>query len=425
LKIDDDFDNGYRTQANGFRALNTAKEIKKVKRFEITSDLKRVYRFEITYKLNESDKETLSIETVVDNEKKALKAFSLKVPGIPSNQIIAVNGQPVKEEWFSDYPKSIPKRSSNLMTCPHCSAKISKRAEHCPKCNETILAECMVCGCKIRKDSSNECPKCGDPYPFTGPENSALEKNSRTLLKDCPSCGRRISERAPRCPGCNTPTTVPCKICGKKISCWNQTCPECGDPEPFNEKSKPEPICEENISCGSPIHPECDDPEPSPAKIHAKQKPGPSGIGGWLLLLVVGMMVLGPLLGASQINMDFLMAEHQYPGIKSVEEWQVFKTITWWAFLSVAAISFYGGWGLARGNDWSVVSRAKTVLWITGPGASLVLGVLLPMLFFRETSAVDAQFIGAFLVSGIAAAIWTTYLAKSKRVRNTYGPHDT
>jgi hypothetical protein len=120
--------------------------------------------------------------------------------------------------------------------------------------------------------------------------------------------------------------------------------------------------------------------------------------------------------------MDFLMAEHQYPGIKSVGEWQTYKIVSWWAFLIFAAISFYGGWGLIRGNDWSAVIRAKTVLWVTGPGASLVLGGMFQIVFFRETSAIDAQFIGAFLVSCIAAAIWTTYLAKSKRVRNTYGP---
>jgi hypothetical protein len=161
--------------------------------------------------------------------------------------------------------------------------------------------------------------------------------------------------------------------------------------------------------------------KPSVTEVQSESKPGPSGVGGWLLLLVVGMMVLGPLLGAGRINADILMAELQYPDIKSLEQWKTYKAVTWWIFFVLASISFYGGWGLARGNDKAVVSRAKAILWITGPGASLVLEVVVPIMVFGESHAGDAQFVGAFIASVIAAAIWTTYLAKSKRVRNTYG----
>jgi hypothetical protein len=89
---------------------------------------------------------------------------------------------------------------------------------------------------------------------------------------------------------------------------------------------------------------------------------GPSGVGGWLLLLVVGMMVLGPMLGSSQIEVDFRAIETQYPNISSVAEWNTYKTTTRKLFLLIAAISFYGGWGLARGRDRSVVRRAKVIL---------------------------------------------------------------
>jgi hypothetical protein len=153
----------------------------------------------------------------------------------------------------------------------------------------------------------------------------------------------------------------------------------------------------------------------------SEQKNSPAGVGGWLLLLVAGMMVFGPLLGAGRINADIMMAERQYPAITSLDEWGTFKSATWWIYLCVAAISFYGGLGLARGNDWSVVKRAKTILWITGPVALLVLGGLIPTMSFGESNAVDAQFVGAFIGSVIAATIWTAYLSKSKRVRNTYG----
>lgn len=147
---------------------------------------------------------------------------------------------------------------------------------------------------------------------------------------------------------------------------------------------------------------------------------GPSGVGGWLLLLVIGMMVLGPLLGAGRIGVDILDVEHQYPQLVSLDQWKTYKSATWWTFLGFAAISFYGGLGLARGKDWSVVTRAKAILWITGPVLSIVMDVWIPILILGEGVAGNPQFIGAFLMSAIAAGIWTAYLSKSKRVQTTY-----
>lgn len=155
-------------------------------------------------------------------------------------------------------------------------------------------------------------------------------------------------------------------------------------------------------------------------QIKQKVKSGPFGVGGWLLLLVIGMLALGPLLGAGRINADFMMAERQYPNLGSLAEWYAFKRATWWAFAVVAAISIYGGWGLVSSRDWSVVNRAKVILWLTGPIASIVLAIFIPLAVFGKTEAGDPQFIGAFIASVIAASIWTAYLSKSKRVRNTY-----
>jgi len=155
-------------------------------------------------------------------------------------------------------------------------------------------------------------------------------------------------------------------------------------------------------------------------QIKLKIKSGPSGVGGWLLLLVIGMLALGPLLGAGRINADFMMAERQYPNLGSLTEWIALKRTTWWTFAAVAAISIYGGWGLVSSRDWSVVNRAKVTLWLTGPIASIVLAIVVPLAVFGKTEASNPQFIGALIASVIAASIWTAYLSKSKRVRNTY-----
>ena len=146
----------------------------------------------------------------------------------------------------------------------------------------------------------------------------------------------------------------------------------------------------------------------------------PRGVRGWLLLLVAGMTVLGPLSGIGGIHDDFRLTESQYPALASLEEWAAFKSATWLTFLCVAAVSFYGGWGLASGNNWSVVKRAKAILWVTGPVALIVMGMLIPIMTFGA-DAVDPRFIPLLIASAAAAGIWTAYLSRSKRVRNTYG----
>jgi hypothetical protein len=161
------------------------------------------------------------------------------------------------------------------------------------------------------------------------------------------------------------------------------------------------------------------DPEtPSAAKSDNVQ--GPIGVGGWLLLLIVGMTILGPLLGAARINAEIWMAEEKFPTLLSVDEWITYKTANWWTFFVFAAISFWGGLGLAQRKDWSVVTRAKVVLWISGPVAVLILNAALPAIIFGELDADGESIIGALVGTVIAAATWTAYLSQSVRVKNTY-----
>lgn len=147
---------------------------------------------------------------------------------------------------------------------------------------------------------------------------------------------------------------------------------------------------------------------------------GPSGVGGWLLLLVTGLMFLGPLMGAGRINSDIMSAESQYPNLTAAATWGTYKAATWWTFLVVSCLSFYTGIGLARGRDISVVYRAKIMLWIIGPVANVILGLFIPVFVFGKIES-GPEFIGGLTGSAIAAAIWTAYLTKSKRVKATYG----
>ena len=146
----------------------------------------------------------------------------------------------------------------------------------------------------------------------------------------------------------------------------------------------------------------------------------PAGVGGWLFLLVIGL-VLGPVFGAGRIGAEFLSMEAQYPKLNSLPQWGIFKAASWCCVVAIGALSAYAGFGLARGNDWSVVKRAQIILWVSGPVGAMVTGTLVPLATLGASGA-DFHFVGGLLVSTTTAAIWTAYLSKSKRVLNTYGP---
>jgi hypothetical protein len=146
---------------------------------------------------------------------------------------------------------------------------------------------------------------------------------------------------------------------------------------------------------------------------------GPVGVGGWLLLLVAGLTVLGPLMNAGRINADLHSAESQYPHLATMASWQTYKAATWLTFFGMSAVSIWAGYGLAKGREWSVVRRAKISLWIVGPLATIVLAVMLPAMIFGGIN-LDPELVGSFIGSALVAAIWTMYLSKSRRVRATY-----
>lgn len=199
-----------------------------------------------------------------------------------------------------------------------------------------------------------------------------------------------------------------CTHCGTEWELGGRFCINCGRPliPPTEATAEDSPV-EQSVQAVS-------------SSVHRVRVP-PSGVGGWLALLVFGLLFLGPLFGAGRISADFISAEGQYPAIKSHPQYANLKAATWSTFLAFAILSIYAGWGLAKGSDWSVVQRARIVLWVIGPVSSIVIGALVPFAVLRQSAVSDPQFIGSFIASVIVAAVWTSYLSNSKRVRATYG----
>jgi hypothetical protein len=149
-----------------------------------------------------------------------------------------------------------------------------------------------------------------------------------------------------------------------------------------------------------------------------------SGVGGWLALLVVVMIGWGPLTSIFKTGSNIWIAEMQNPGVVSVPQWLTFKIMTWCVVGAAVVYSIISGFLLCVKKEPASVKNAIACLWIGGPVAAFVLRILIPWGSFGTATLEDEmpQSIGAIIGSIIVASIWTAYLRKSKRVRNTYFP---
>jgi hypothetical protein len=150
---------------------------------------------------------------------------------------------------------------------------------------------------------------------------------------------------------------------------------------------------------------------------------GPKGVGGWLLFFCVQLTILGPLWSLVQMGDAWDMAEpsfDQYPALRTVAAWDVASTVTFVVF------GFIVGCIIASGNPQGR-KAAKTYLLVNLLGGMTATAIS----FIAGSHLMDLPSGGpdpvlAFMSTCIRPIIWTSiwwlYFAKSKRVRNTYGP---
>lgn len=154
----------------------------------------------------------------------------------------------------------------------------------------------------------------------------------------------------------------------------------------------------------------------------AEAKPGPYGVGGWLLFFVV-VTVLRSLSGFGSTYSDLRDMED---ALRSVDiylrQWADFKL----AMLGLAAAVAFMGlllvYWLYKKKNPATVKAAIAVVWVTGPLAQ-ALSVAITAFYFGSlflNSIQLAGFVGSITASVIFAGIWTLYFLKSKRVRSTY-----
>jgi len=148
-----------------------------------------------------------------------------------------------------------------------------------------------------------------------------------------------------------------------------------------------------------------------------------SGVGGWLALLVFGLMILGPLLGLGALLNEFSTAVEQLPQLANNAKWQDYQQISWLIYTVSVAISFSAGYRLWKIHFPESVRFAIISQWLAGP-LTYVLHQISGIVMFDMIPDGDtiARMVGGTIAAVIGAGIWTAYLMLSVRVRNTYKP---
>lgn len=151
-----------------------------------------------------------------------------------------------------------------------------------------------------------------------------------------------------------------------------------------------------------------------------EKSPKRQGMGGWLAFLVVNLLALWPLGGLVTIYVGFTRIEETF-GVAGLSAWEDYKKVTWLFFLASATVSILTGYRLCRVRDKTSVRAAIYGIWLAGPVlnlAALLVGRLVLRVFCAGGSFWQGACSVAFSVA--MASLWTGYLKRSVRVKNTY-----
>lgn len=147
---------------------------------------------------------------------------------------------------------------------------------------------------------------------------------------------------------------------------------------------------------------------------------GATGVGGWLALLVVGLIVFGPVFGGARIAAEIAQLENLRPDLITIAMYLNFKAATWWVFATISLISIVTGLRLYRSRKAAIIWQTILGLWIMGPLGAFVLTVIVPAATMGGRTPAAPEVWGVLFSSAIAPLVWSIYLVKSKRVKYTY-----
>ncbi len=154
--------------------------------------------------------------------------------------------------------------------------------------------------------------------------------------------------------------------------------------------------------------------------------PSPSpelkGVGGWLLLLIVLLAIYTPVMGFYNLYYDFIVSARVFPVLESNPAWVQYRMAVWIVFAIFCLFCFIAGYALWRVHKPMSVQFAIGVIWLAGPVVPLVYAAIASAVFHLDFAQAIKPFYLGIAATAIQSAIWTGYLLKSVRVKNTYFP---
>lgn len=142
------------------------------------------------------------------------------------------------------------------------------------------------------------------------------------------------------------------------------------------------------------------------------------GVRGWLLFFCVTLaagavrLVFEPITERQKLLAEFPQAATS----QAFSEYMIYWNVIAWAG---AVPLLYAVWSLSSRRVPSTVAVVKYVLWGTGIGVPILIGLLLAK--YAQGVAIADVVVPAILGGVVYAGIWTAYLSRSVRVARTYG----
>lgn len=168
-----------------------------------------------------------------------------------------------------------------------------------------------------------------------------------------------------------------------------------------------------NMETNTPI-------SPSPDRSGDPFPDAPKGVGGWLIFLIIVLSVLNPLANIGMLAAELRRVEQETPYLLQIPVFIHYKWFSWALVLICSAIGIAAGYMLWKKHVWKSVRQAIVAIWIMGPLATVFVALYIYMNFGSMAAEAGGEIIGSLIRSLLFAGIWTTYLLRSKRVRNTY-----
>lgn len=150
------------------------------------------------------------------------------------------------------------------------------------------------------------------------------------------------------------------------------------------------------------------------------EKPELYGVGGWLLFFWVSLVFISPLYAVVSLYGDFTSQEMNMPGLEAIPLWGHLKGYYWINLICSIVLLWIAGYRLVKRLEWKSVKLSILVIWLTGPVSAIVTAFYFYLMFPPFFDMAINDIVTDFIKSFSYPFIWTCYLLKSKRVRNTY-----